>query len=60
MPNHAYMVERLVEMSIQNEAHLKPYWVSPDAAAGSLTPRTYALSWYEEEAEDQQYYILHV
>jgi len=25
MPNHAYMVERLVEMSIQNEAHLKPY-----------------------------------
>jgi len=31
MPNHIYKVERLGQVSIQNEAHLKPYWASPDA-----------------------------
>jgi len=32
MSNHTYKVERSGQVSIQNEARLKPYWVSPDAA----------------------------
>jgi len=32
MPNHTYKVERSGQASIQNEARLKPYWTSPDAA----------------------------
>jgi len=31
MPNHTYKVERSGQVSIQNEARLKPYWASPDA-----------------------------
>jgi len=31
-PNHTYKVERSGQVSIQNEARLKPYWASPDAA----------------------------
>jgi len=30
MPNHTYKIEHSVQLSIQNKAHLKPYWVSPD------------------------------
>jgi len=37
MPNHTYKVERSGQMSVQNEARLKPYWVSPDAA-GQVPP----------------------
>jgi len=32
MENHTYKVERSGQVSVQNEARLKPYWVSPDAA----------------------------
>jgi len=32
MSNHAYKVERSGQVSIQNEARLKPYWASPDTA----------------------------
>jgi len=32
MENHTYKVERPGQVSVQNEAHLKPYWASPDAA----------------------------
>jgi len=32
MPNHTYKVERSGQVSIQNEAWLKLYWASPDAA----------------------------
>jgi len=32
MPNHTYKVERSGQVSIQNEARLKSYWASPDAA----------------------------
>jgi len=31
MSNHMYKVERSGQVSVQNEARLKPYWVSPDA-----------------------------
>jgi len=31
MPNHTYKIERSRQVSIQNEARLKPYWASPDA-----------------------------
>jgi len=31
MPNHTYKIERSGQVSIQNEACLKPYWASPDA-----------------------------
>jgi len=31
MPNHTYKVDRSGQVSIQNEAHLKLYWTSPDA-----------------------------
>jgi len=31
MPNHTYKIEPSGQVSIQNEAHLKPYWASPDA-----------------------------
>jgi len=32
MPNHTYKLERSGQASIQNEARLKPYWASPEAA----------------------------
>jgi len=32
MENHTYKVECSGQGSIQNEARLKPYWASPDAA----------------------------
>jgi len=32
MPNHTYKVECSGQVSVQKEARLKPYWVSPDAA----------------------------
>jgi len=32
MPNYTYKVEHSGQVSIQNEARLKSYWVSPDAA----------------------------
>jgi len=32
MPNHTYKVECSGQVSVQNEARLKPYRVSPDAA----------------------------
>jgi len=32
MSNHTYKVERSGQVSIQNEARLKPYWASPEAA----------------------------
>jgi len=31
MPNHTDKIEHSGQVSIQNEARLKPYWVSPDA-----------------------------
>jgi len=31
MPNHTCKIECSGQVSIQNEAHLKPYWVSADA-----------------------------
>jgi len=37
MPNHTYRVERSGQVSVQNEARLKPYWVIPDAA-GQASP----------------------
>jgi len=42
MPNHTYKIERSVQVFIQNEARLKPYWASPDAvgeASALLEPR---------------------
>jgi len=30
IPNHTYKIECSEQVSIQNEAHLKPYWASPD------------------------------
>jgi len=30
MPNHTYKIERSGQVSVQNEACLKPYWASPD------------------------------
>jgi len=32
MPNHTYELERSEQVSVQNEACLKPYWASPGAA----------------------------
>jgi len=32
MPNHTYKLERSGQVSVQNEARLKPYWASPGAA----------------------------
>jgi len=32
IPNHTYKMERSGQVSVQNEARLKPYWASPDAA----------------------------
>jgi len=32
MANHTYKVERSGQVSVQNEARLKPYWANPDAA----------------------------
>jgi len=32
MPNPTFRVERSGQVSVQNEARLKPYWASPDAA----------------------------
>jgi len=32
MPNHKYKLERSRQVSVQNEARLKPYWASPGAA----------------------------
>jgi len=31
MPNHTYKIECSGQVSIQNEARLKPCWASPDA-----------------------------
>jgi len=41
MPNHTYKLKRSGQVSIQNEARLKPYWASLDAtrAAPLLEPR---------------------
>jgi len=36
MPNHTYKIERSGQVSIQNEARLKPYWASPDAVEAPL------------------------
>jgi len=33
--NHTYEIERSGQVSIQNEARLKPYWTSPDAVGES-------------------------
>jgi len=32
MPNHTDKLERLRQVSVQNEARLKPYWASPSVA----------------------------
>jgi len=37
IPNHTYKVERSGQVSNQNEARLKPYWMSPDAT-GQASP----------------------
>jgi len=37
MPNHTYKLERSGQVSVQNEARLKPYWASP-GAAGEAPP----------------------
>jgi len=42
MPNHTYRLERLGQVSVQNEARLKPYWASPGATGEApllLEPR---------------------
>jgi len=42
MPNHMYKIECSGQVSIQNEARLKPYWASPDAVGEApplLEPR---------------------
>jgi len=42
MPNHTYKVKCSGQVSIQDEARLKPYWASPDAvneAPPLLEPR---------------------
>jgi len=36
MPNHTYKLEGSGQVSIQNEARLKPYWASSDAAGLAL------------------------
>jgi len=36
MPNHTYKIERSGQVSIQNEARLKPYWTSSDAVGEAL------------------------
>jgi len=41
MPNHTYKLERSGQVSIQNEARLKPYWASP-GAAGEAPPRCWS------------------
>jgi len=38
MPNHTYKIERSGQVSIQNEACLKPYWASPDAVGETPPP----------------------
>jgi len=37
MPNHTYKLERSGQVSVQNEARLKPYWAS-SGAAGEAPP----------------------
>jgi len=34
MPNHTYKLERSGQVSVQNEARLKPYWASSGVAGG--------------------------
>jgi len=36
MPNHTYKLKRSGQVSVQNEARLKPYWASPGAAGDAL------------------------
>jgi len=38
MSNHTYKIERSGQVSIQNEACLKPYWASPDAVEEAPPP----------------------
>jgi len=38
MPNHTYKMECSGQVSIQNEAHLKPYWASLDAVGEAPPP----------------------
>jgi len=38
MPNHTYKQERSGQVSVQNEARLKPYWASPEAAGEAPPP----------------------
>jgi len=38
MPNHTYKLERSGQVSVQNEARLKPYWASPGAAGATPPP----------------------
>ena len=42
MPNRTYKIERSGQVSIQNEARLKPYWASPDTV-GEAPPVIGAL-----------------
>jgi len=47
MPNHTYRLERSGQISVQNEARLKPYWASPGAAGEApplLEPRRQAAT----------------
>jgi len=48
MPNHTYKVERSGQVSVQNEARLKPYWTSPDATGQArplLEPARHPPMW---------------
>jgi len=38
IPNHTYKIVRSGQVSIQYEAHLKPYWASPDAPGEAPPP----------------------
>jgi len=38
MPNHTYKLERSGQVSVQNEARLKPYWASPGTVGEAPPP----------------------
>jgi len=51
MPNHTYKLERSGQVSIQNEARLKPYWASPDAV-GEAPPRCWSPGGRQQHVGD--------
>jgi len=50
MPNHTYKLERSGQVSIQNEARLKPYWASPGAAGVAPPPRCWSPGGRQQRA----------